>query len=157
MLQVTHDLVSGYRELAIDEDDGRFRIEPSGVEYEEAATERFGLSPDDPLSARVECRRTVQLLLPFPDQDGEEEEGPAAAAPVRVRVEVEACMSTAPPDQQDCPHATVFQLRHRLKAIITPADQQGRGGGQQQEEEEEEEVVWEQEWCSDRVAPPPSS
>lgn len=106
--QVTHDLVSGESELLISEEDGRVRQDRSGIEYEESASERYTLSPQDPLSAKVECLRTVKLLLPFPTPQstagfgrGEDEEGDSVEA---VEVQVRSCLSTSTPEAWDMSH-----------------------------------------------------
>lgn len=111
-------MVSGESELLISEEDGRVRQDTSGIEYEESASERYTLSPHDPLSAKVECLRTVKLLLPFPRPQstevggrleeaaglglGEDEEGDSVET---VEVQVRSCLSTSTPEAWDMSHS----------------------------------------------------
>jgi putative CocE/NonD family hydrolase len=52
--RATRDQVSGEATLTVSDDTGRYRIEPTGLEYRLASEERYAVRPDDPLSARAE-------------------------------------------------------------------------------------------------------
>ncbi len=48
------DQIAGVATFEVVDDTGRYRIEPTGLEYRLASVERYAIRPDDPLSARAE-------------------------------------------------------------------------------------------------------
>ena len=59
--RVIRDQLAGTSVTEVEDDTGRYVIEESGLEYELASSERFGIDAADPLSARAEVRFEMRL------------------------------------------------------------------------------------------------
>ncbi len=55
-----HDQIADAATFEVVDDTGRYRIEPTGLEYRLASVERYAIRRDDPLSARAEVTFEMQ-------------------------------------------------------------------------------------------------
>lgn len=58
---VHRDLISGAHQLVDNVDDGHIHLIDSGLEFESLTTDTFNIMQDDPLSASVQCERTLKM------------------------------------------------------------------------------------------------